>query len=576
MALGRSKEFFLNKRYDFDWREPNYRKVYQSRFAALRAIEECSEAELEAIKAYYRDKPGGIADFIEDWGMTFDPRAVEEGRQSVMPMVLFQRQREYVEFVMDRWKAKKPGLVEKSRDGGISWVSIGIGCALCSLYEGIVIGYGSRKTEYVDKADAPKALFWKARFFQRHIPLRLRAGWREEIDAPFMRMKFPETGSFMNGEAGDDIGRGDRAAIYFFDEAAHAARAMKIEAALSQTTNCRIDVSSVNGPPPNVFARKRFSGKIEVFVFDWRDDPRKDQEWYDGQAAVLDPVVLAQEVDRDYNAAVEGTLIPQDWVKAAFNAFEVLGIAPSGEKVLGFDVADGGKDKNAVAGGQGVEISICEEWSGKGSDIFASTERVFTIAQEHGIRRVRYDGDGLGAGVKGDSRQINQRRHREGKPAISFEIYRGSDEVMDPDGEDVPGRKNIDYFANRKAQEWWRLRTRFLKTWRWVTSVQKNKNDPNHPVLRCEPHEIISIRTAGINDVQQLAAELSQPTFKSREDGKIIVDKAPGDSKTERMPSPNKADAVVIRFAMGVTPTMPKITTNLLNRAKAFKRPGYR
>ncbi len=38
------------------------------------------------------------------------------------------------------------------------------------------------------------------------------------------------------------------------------------------------------------------SGKVPVFVFDWRDDPRKDQAWYDKQRINLDPVVLAQEV----------------------------------------------------------------------------------------------------------------------------------------------------------------------------------------------------------------------------------------------------------------------------------------
>src|SRR6185503_21380305 len=104
--------------------------------------------------------------------------------------------------------------------------------------------------------DEPKSLFWKARFFMRHLPEEFRAGWREQFDAPYMRMKFPESGSYMNGEGGDDIGRGDRTSIYFVDEAAHLTRPLKVDAALSQTTNCRIDVSSVNGPN-NPFAKKR-------------------------------------------------------------------------------------------------------------------------------------------------------------------------------------------------------------------------------------------------------------------------------------------------------------------------------
>jgi hypothetical protein len=538
----------------FDWKAPDYRPIFETRIGALTSINSATDSDIDSLKQYYRDRGGdGIADFVEDWGMTFDPRLVEVGLPSAVPFLLFPKQREYIQFVFRKWREQRPGLVEKSRDGGISWLNVGIGIAICILYEGVVIGFGSRKTEYVDKADEPKSLFWKARFFCRHIPERLRAGWRETVDAPYMRIKFPGTGSYMNGEGGDDIGRGDRASIYFVDEAAHLPRPKKVEAALSQTTNCRIDVSSVNGPS-NVFAIKRHSGKVEVFVFDWRDDPRKDEAWYQKQVDELDPIVVAQEIDRDYNASIEGVLIPRAWANAALNAFEKLGLVVSGEKGLGFDVADEGKDKNAVVGGQGVEISVAEEMSGKDSDIFATTERVFDIAAEHGISRVKYDGDGLGAGVRGDARVINGKRAHK----VSFEMYRGSGEVLDPDKEDVPGRVNGDYFANRKAQEWWRLRTRFLKTYRWV--VQKKP---------CDPSEIISINTKECRLWQQLVAEVSQPTFRSRDDGKVIIEKKPaGVSQAERMPSPNLADALVIRLARTAGPGV-QVTADVLASVRA-------
>ena len=31
----------------------------------------------------------------------------------------------------------------------------------------------------------------------------------------------------------------------------------------------------------NPFARKRHEGKVDVFIFDWHDDPRKDEAWYE-------------------------------------------------------------------------------------------------------------------------------------------------------------------------------------------------------------------------------------------------------------------------------------------------------
>ena len=540
----------------FDWRAPDYRPIFKRRIESLERIRAAEQGEHDLLLAYYRARGGdGIADFIEDWGMTFDPRNIERDLPSTVPFLLFPKQREFVNYIFRKWQEQRPGLCEKSRDGGISWICVGVGCALCILYDGMVIGYGSRKTEYVDKTDDPKSLFWKARFLMRHIPAEMNGGWREALDAPYMRIKFPRTGSYMAGEGGNDIGRGDRAAIYFVDEAAHLARPMMVEASLSQTTNCRIDVSSVNGPT-NVFAKKRHSGQVEPFIFDWRDDPRKDEAWYEKQCEELDPIVVAQEIDRDYNASIEGVLIPAAWVKASFDAREKLGIGRSGEWALGFDVADEGKDKLAAVGGQGIEITVCEEWSGKQADIFVSTEKVFDICDQNEppIRRVKFDADGLGAGVRGDARVINGRRT--GK--ILFEPYRGSDAVLDPEREDVPGRKNEDYFGNRKAQEWWRLRTRFLKTYRWVV-----QNKP------CDPSEIISISTA-MKNYQQLAAEVSQPTFRTKDDGKVIVEKQPGNDRTERQPSPNKADALVIRFSRGATQTV-KISADALARARTAR-----
>jgi phage terminase large subunit len=118
-----------------------------------------------------------------------------------------------------------------------------------------------------------------------------------------------ETGSSITGEAGDNIGRGGRSSIYFIDEAAHVEHGERIDASLASNTDCRIDCSSVSGMT-NSFARRRHGGKVLVFTFHWRDDPRKDDAWYARQKEQLDPVTLAAEIDIDYRGSAEGTLIP--------------------------------------------------------------------------------------------------------------------------------------------------------------------------------------------------------------------------------------------------------------------------
>ena len=70
--------------------------------------------------------------------------------------------------------------------------------------------------------------------------------------------------------------------------------------------------------------------------------------------AELDPVTVAQEIDRDYSASVEGIVIPGAWVRAAIGAHQKLGIAPSGRRGMALDVADEGADKNAVCRAYGV------------------------------------------------------------------------------------------------------------------------------------------------------------------------------------------------------------------------------
>jgi hypothetical protein len=44
------------------------------------------------------------------------------------------------------------------------------------------------------------------------------------------------------------------------------------------------------------------------------------------------PVIVAQELDLNYQASAEGILIPSEWVQAAVDAHIKLGIQPSGQR----------------------------------------------------------------------------------------------------------------------------------------------------------------------------------------------------------------------------------------------------
>lgn len=514
----------ISRALDFDWKNPDYTRLYNARRERLIFLRAHPE-ELAELKIYYKAHP---ADFISDWGMTFDPRNVERGLPALAPFYLFPRQREWIEWLMERWRLQESGLTEKSRDGGLSWLAVSLACTLCLFHPGFVAGFGSRKEEYVDKVGDPKSLFYKARMFMRYLPVEFRGGWNEARHAPHMRIIFPETGSHIGGEAGANIGRGDRTSIYFVDESAHLEQPELVDAALSQTTNCRQDISSVNGPA-NPFAMKRHSGKVKVFSFSWRSDPRKDDAWYQKQCEELDPVIVAQEIDINYFASVEGIVIPHEWVVAAVDAHLKLGIEPSGARRLSLDVADEGRDRNAAIGMYGFLIEHLEEWSGVNGDIYKTVERAFSICDDNDYGILRYDNDGLGAGVRGDARVLNEARYKKGVRQIKVEPFRGSGKVLRPEQQDFPGRLNKDFFENLKAQAWWNLRNRFRATYRAVVEKKDYK-----------PSDIISISSKATGYLK-LVTELSQPTYGENKVGKIVINKAP-----EGVPSPNLGDGVMM------------------------------
>lgn len=512
--------------FPFDFKNPDYVQVFEWRAERLRRIRKNPDA-LPALKLYYRDHP---AQFIIDWGMTFDPRNIERGLPATIPFLLFPRQEEWIEWFLERWRNQEPGITEKTRDMGLSWLTIATACSICLFNDGIVAGFGSRKEEYVDKIGAPKSLFEKARSFLSLLPPEFRGGWTRAKHAPHMRILFPETQSAITGEAGDGIGRGDRTSFYFVDEAAFLERPELVDHSLSATTNCRQDISTPNGLG-NPFAQKRFSGKIPVFTFHWRDDPRKGPEWYEKKCRELDELTVAREIDISYADSVEGVVIPSAWVQSAIGSHKKLGIEPTGMRRGALDVADEGKDLNSFAGRYGFLLQFLKSWSGKGGDIYETVTRTFALCEELGYETFDYDADGLGAGVRGDARNINEQRQAAGKRPILENPFRGSGPVWDPEGEMVKGRKNKDYFANYKAQSWWALRLRFQATHRAVAEG-----------LPYNPDEIISI-DPDLDELLALTMELSQPTYTVNSVGKIVINKQPDGTK-----SPNRADAVMICY----------------------------
>lgn len=379
---------------EIDWKNPDYAAVYAARLDRIKRIR-AGDVDMAGLREFYKTHP---VEFICDWGMTVDPRNADLGKPTTMPFLLFKKQADFILWLLELWRGRKDGVCEKSRDMGCSWLCVAFAVWMWLFIDGASAGFGSRTEDYVDKIGDPKSLFWKIRAFIRLLPPEFRpGGYSERTHAPHMRVINPVTGATIVGEGGANIGRGNRTSIYFVDEGAFLDNADLADASLSNTSNCKIWLSTVNGTG-NVFHRKRKSGKFSVFVFDWRDDPRKGPEWYANMQATLEAHILAQEVDRDYTAAVTDAYIPGAIVTAA-TMRGPLDVNAVGPLQIGVDCARFGDDKTVVLFRQGRLCARLEHW-GK-VDVVDSAGRVKDLVMAHPdvVEQIAVDTIGIGSGV---------------------------------------------------------------------------------------------------------------------------------------------------------------------------------
>lgn len=541
---------------------PDYIKVFAWRQHQLLMMRE-DPAMMFGALAYYANNP--VA-FINHWVDTFDPRNALNELPTRLPMIMFQRQAELVEFLFDCLSDQENGLIDKSRDMGATWVCAAFSVWLWLFREGSSVGWGSRKEQLVDKLGDPDSIFEKMRMIIRGLPdFFMPRGFSFDSHSTYMKMINPENGSTITGEAGNNIGRGGRKTIYFKDESAHYEHPESIEASLGDNTNVQIDISTVNGVG-TVFDRKRNSGLVwlsgtankikkgmlRIFILDWSDHPTKDKAWHaKREQAAKDAGLLhvfRQEVDRDAAASIQGIIIPPEWARAAVDAHLDLKFGDDGLWSGALDVADEGGDLNALTFRKGVVLRHAEDW-GDGDTGFTTRQVVASASGKLPIT-IQYDCIGVGAGVKAEANRLAKEKLI--PKTINFMPWNAGASVLNPEERVIPSDSNSplnkDFYANLKAQGWWALRRRFEKTYRARTEG-----------IKYNPAELISLDSK-MPKLQQVLRELSQPAIDHDGKMRLIVDKKPEGAR-----SPNLADSIMMNYFPLKLPMI--ITDALLSKA---------
>lgn len=248
----------------------------------------------------------GIKFFINNFCYTFNPKT----KQKHLPFFTFEFQDSTIQWVVDHIEGKKDGLLEKSREMGITWLLF----AAIPLYywlfrDGVNFLVGSYKEVLVDDKTSD-SIFGKIDYLLAGLP-KWMIPKKFNINKHRTKLKLinPSNNNLISGDTmNPQFGRGARKTAVLFDELGFWDYAKDAWESTSDTTECRIANSTPHGY--NYYAHLRESG-IDVLTLLWNLHPMKDQQWYEFEKHRRTEEEFAQEIEISYSKSREGKVYPE-------------------------------------------------------------------------------------------------------------------------------------------------------------------------------------------------------------------------------------------------------------------------
>tara|TARA_R100001198_G_C5235087_1_gene213241 strand:+ start:1 stop:1245 length:1245 start_codon:yes stop_codon:yes gene_type:complete len=226
----------------------------------------------------------------------------------------------------------------------------------------------------------------------------------------------------------------------------------------------------------------------------------------------------------------DNSVIKRSWIEAVVDAHVNLNADIYGARTVGYDVADGGADKNAACVFNGGVCIDMDEWKAPEDELVSSAMRAWGKVENGSMI---YDSIGVGAhtGSTLKEKGITKNYHK----------FNAAGAIINPNYEYSKGIKNKDKFENLKAQAWRDVADRFRNTYNAI-----NKG------MKYDPSELISI-SSDLPHLERLKNELCLPLSDYSKRGLDMVE--PKDKiKARGFESPNLADS----FIMGACPHLAK------------------
>lgn len=290
---------------------PEYKEKIVTRLKIQDGCLRSQEARIYAIAACKSDPIFFINNFC------WTPN--DKYAQYHFPFILYPFQEEMVEWINKHIDDGRDGLVEKSREMGVTWLFMTVFVWRWLFSENFNGLIGSYKQEKVD--DRTKdSLFGMIDYQLKSLPkwmLPKRFSFKAHRFS--MKLANPENNNLIKGDTmNPEFSRGSRRSVIFLDEGAYWEYFQDAWDASADTANCRITVSTPQGY--NAFAALRNSGQIDIKTLIWNLHPLKDEKWYEYEKSRRTDENIAQELDISYQRSPKGRVYPE-WDLVEYGEF---------------------------------------------------------------------------------------------------------------------------------------------------------------------------------------------------------------------------------------------------------------
>lgn len=369
---------------------------YQEKLVQRLKLNDAGERSVEARTYLWHlcarpDNPvEGAKFFINNFGWTIDPRPEHEPHH--LPFILFDFQDRAIAWFIDHVDNGRDGLVEKSRDMGMSWLLFIWMCVWYWLFrDGVNILVGSYKESLVDDR-TPDSLFGKIDYALESIPKWLLPNrFNKDRHRTKLRLTNPMNGNVITGDTmNPNFGRGSRKTVVLFDELGFWEYAEDAWSSCGDSTSCRIANSTPNG---DNFFHSLIEDGIDTLTLKWVEHPLKDQQWYDFEVARRSPEEVAQEIDLSYQKSREGTVYPE-WNNELYVSYGYFPYRPGGQLFVGWDF--GKTDDTAIIWAQKDEMDrlrIIDTYRNSGKNIDFYVPFVTGVLNSDLVAKYRYTDD---------------------------------------------------------------------------------------------------------------------------------------------------------------------------------------